>query len=109
MDITRIGPAHATSCATCPLFPTSQERGRQRRLHLMGLLLCDGACPPHNRLFALLEMPSSRVANVLDPLLHMDDGILRHTAAVISYGTRLDHFHLLKHMRPQASDPIRPD
>src|SRR6202049_3655203 len=57
MDITRIDLLIANKqLQNVPLFQQAMERGRQRQLHLMGLL-SDGGVHSHiNHLFALLEM-----------------------------------------------------
>jgi 2,3-bisphosphoglycerate-independent phosphoglycerate mutase len=57
MDITRIDLLIANKqLQNVPLFQQAMERGRQRRLHLMGLL-SDGGVHSHiQHLFALLEM-----------------------------------------------------
>src|ERR1700731_3027244 len=57
MDITRIDLLIAhKQLQNVPLFQQAMERGRQRHLHLMGLL-SDGGVHSHiNHLFALLEM-----------------------------------------------------
>src|ERR1700681_189554 len=57
MDITRIDVLIANKqLQNVPLFQQAMERGRQRQLHLMGLL-SDGGVHSHiNHLFALLEM-----------------------------------------------------
>src|SRR5499433_2235203 len=57
MDITRIDQMIAsTQMNEVPLFKEAMERGRQRRLHFLGLL-SDGGVHSHiNHLFALLEM-----------------------------------------------------
>jgi 2,3-bisphosphoglycerate-independent phosphoglycerate mutase len=57
MDITRIDLLIATrQLQNVPLFHQAMERGRQRQLHLLGLL-SDGGVHSHvNHLFALLEM-----------------------------------------------------
>ena len=67
MDITRIDLLIANKqLQSVPLFQQAMERGRQRRLHLMGLL-SDGGVHSHiNHLFALLEMAKQqKVENVL--------------------------------------------
>src|SRR5712675_854267 len=67
MDITRIDLLIANKqLQNVPLFQQAMERGRQRRLHLMGLL-SDGGVHSHiNHLFALLEMAKQqKVENVL--------------------------------------------
>src|SRR6266852_2081121 len=66
MDITRIDLLIANNqLQNVPLFQQAMERGRQRRLHLMGLL-SDGGVHSHiNHLFALLEMAKQqKVENV---------------------------------------------
>jgi len=66
MDITRIDLLIANKqLQSVPLFQQAMERGRQRRLHLMGLL-SDGGVHSHiNHLFALLEMAKQqKVENV---------------------------------------------
>jgi 2,3-bisphosphoglycerate-independent phosphoglycerate mutase len=66
MDITRIDVLIASKqLQNVPLFQQAMERGRQRRLHLMGLL-SDGGVHSHiNHLFALLEMAKQqKVENV---------------------------------------------
>ena len=66
MDITRIDVLIANKqLQDVPLFQQAMERGRQRRLHLMGLL-SDGGVHSHIRhLFALLEMAKQqKVENV---------------------------------------------
>src|SRR5712675_2395544 len=66
MDITRIDLLIANKqLQNVPLFQQAMERGRQRRLHLMGLL-SDGGVHSHiNHLFALLEMAKQqKVENV---------------------------------------------
>src|ERR1700704_182283 len=57
MDMTRIDLLIANKqLQSVPLFQQAMERGRQRQLHLMGLL-SDGGVHSHiNHLFALLEM-----------------------------------------------------
>src|SRR6202158_962960 len=57
MDITRINLLIANKqLQNVPLFQQAMERGRQRQLHLLGLL-SDGGVHSHiKRLFALLEM-----------------------------------------------------
>jgi 2,3-bisphosphoglycerate-independent phosphoglycerate mutase len=57
MDMTRIDVLIATKqLQNVPLFKQAMERGRQRQLHLMGLL-SDGGVHSHiQHLFALLEM-----------------------------------------------------
>ena len=57
MDMTRIDVLVATNqLQNVPLFQQAMERGRQRQLHLLGLL-SDGGVHSHiNHLFALLEM-----------------------------------------------------
>jgi 2,3-bisphosphoglycerate-independent phosphoglycerate mutase len=57
MDITRIDVLVANKqLQNVPLFQQAMERGRQRQLHLLGLL-SDGGVHSHiNHLFALLEM-----------------------------------------------------
>jgi 2,3-bisphosphoglycerate-independent phosphoglycerate mutase len=57
MDITRIDVLIANQkLQSVPLFQQAMERGRQRQLHLLGLL-SDGGVHSHiNHLFALLEM-----------------------------------------------------
>ena len=57
MDITRIDLLIANSqLQNVPLFQQAMKRGRQRQLHLLGLL-SDGGVHSHiNHLFALLEM-----------------------------------------------------
>jgi 2,3-bisphosphoglycerate-independent phosphoglycerate mutase len=57
MDITRIDLLIANKqLQNVPLFQQAMERGRQRQLHLLGLL-SDGGVHSHiNHLFALLEM-----------------------------------------------------
>jgi 2,3-bisphosphoglycerate-independent phosphoglycerate mutase len=57
MDITRIDLLIASKqLGNVPLFQQAMERGRQRQLHLIGLL-SDGGVHSHTRhLFALLEM-----------------------------------------------------
>src|SRR5579864_3219817 len=57
MDITRIDLLIANEqLQNVPLFQQAMERGRQRQLHLLGLL-SDGGVHSHiNHLFALLEM-----------------------------------------------------
>ena len=57
MDITRIDLLIATKqLQSVPLFQQAMERGRQRQLHLLGLL-SDGGVHSHiQHLFALLEM-----------------------------------------------------
>src|SRR5947209_5502712 len=57
MDITRIDLLIANKqIHSVPLFQQAMQRGRQHRLHLMGLL-SDGGVHSHiNHLFALLEM-----------------------------------------------------
>jgi 2,3-bisphosphoglycerate-independent phosphoglycerate mutase len=57
MDITRIDLLIANNqLQNVPLFQQAMERGRQRHLHLLGLL-SDGGVHSHiNHLFALLEM-----------------------------------------------------
>ena len=57
MDITRIDLLiHSKQFFEVPLFLQAMERGRQRQLHLLGLL-SDGGVHSHiNHLFALLEM-----------------------------------------------------
>src|SRR5712672_1387867 len=67
MDITRIDLLIANKqLQNVPLFQQAMERGRQRRLHLMGLL-SDGGVHSHiNHLFALLEKAKQqKVENVL--------------------------------------------
>src|SRR3977135_399841 len=67
MDITRIDLLIANKqLQNVPLFQQAMERGRQRQLHLMGLL-SDGGVHSHiNHLFALLEMAKQqKVENVL--------------------------------------------
>src|ERR1700726_3106243 len=66
MDITRIDVLIANKqLQNVPLFQQAMERGRQRQLHLMGLL-SDGGVHSHiNHLFALLEMAKQhQVENV---------------------------------------------
>jgi 2,3-bisphosphoglycerate-independent phosphoglycerate mutase len=66
MDITRIDLLIANKqLQNVPLFQQAMERGRERRLHLMGLL-SDGGVHSHiNHLFALLEMAKrQKVENV---------------------------------------------
>src|SRR5579864_6650917 len=66
MDITRIDLLIANKqLQNVPLFQQAMERGRERRLHLMGLL-SDGGVHSHiNHLFALLEMArQQKVENV---------------------------------------------
>src|ERR1700693_4814823 len=66
MDITRIDLLIANKqLQNVPLFQQAMERGRQRRLHLMGLL-SDGGVHSHiQHLFALLEMAKQqKVENV---------------------------------------------
>src|SRR5579859_3197031 len=66
MDITRIDVLIANKqLQNVPLFQQAMERGRQRRLHLLGLL-SDGGVHSHiNHLFALLEMAKrQKVENV---------------------------------------------
>jgi len=66
MDITRIDLLIANKqLQNVPLFRQAMERGRQRHLHLMGLL-SDGGVHSHiNHLFALLEMAKQqKVENV---------------------------------------------
>src|SRR5579859_1816877 len=66
MDITRIDVLIANKqLQSVSLFQQAMERGRQRRLHLMGLL-SDGGVHSHiNHLFALLEMAKrQKVENV---------------------------------------------
>src|SRR6266852_9162589 len=66
MDITRIDLLIANNqLQNVPLFQQAMECGRQRRLHLMGLL-SDGGVHSHiNQLFALLEMAKQqKVENV---------------------------------------------
>ncbi len=66
MDITRIDLLIANKqLQSVPLFQQAMERGRQRHLHLMGLL-SDGGVHSHiNHLFALLEMAKQqKVENV---------------------------------------------
>jgi 2,3-bisphosphoglycerate-independent phosphoglycerate mutase len=66
MDITRIDLLIANKqLQNVPLFQQAMERGRQRQVHLMGLL-SDGGVHSHiNHLFALLEMAKhQRVENV---------------------------------------------
>src|SRR5438309_11081347 len=66
MDITRIDLLVASKqLQNVPLFQQAMERGRQRHLHLMGLL-SDGGVHSHiNHLFALLEMAKQqKVENV---------------------------------------------
>jgi len=67
MDITRIDQMIAsTQINEVPLFKEAMERGRQRRLHFLGLL-SDGGVHSHiNHLFALLEMArQNKVERVL--------------------------------------------
>src|SRR5579859_1609730 len=66
MDITRIDLLIANKqLQNVPLFQQAMERGRERRLHLLGLL-SDGGVHSHiNHLFALLEMAKrQKVENV---------------------------------------------
>src|SRR6266849_5080531 len=66
MDITRIDLLITNKqFQNVPLFQQAMERGRQRQLHLMGLL-SDGGVHSHiNHLFALLEMAKQqKVENV---------------------------------------------
>src|SRR5258707_10589240 len=66
MDITRIDLLIASKqLQSVPLFQQAMDRGRQRHLHLMGLL-SDGGVHSHiNHLFALLEMAKQqKVENV---------------------------------------------
>src|SRR3989454_10376701 len=66
MDITRIDLLIANKqLQNVPLFQQAMERGRQRQLHLMGLL-SDGGVHSHiQHLFALLEMAKQqKVENV---------------------------------------------
>src|SRR3984893_4882801 len=66
MDISRIDLLIANrQLQNVPLFQQAMERGRQRHLHLMGLL-SDGGVHSHiNHLFALLEMAKQqKVENV---------------------------------------------
>src|SRR5579864_5470508 len=66
MDITRIDVLIANKqLQNVPLFQQAMERGRQKRLHLMGLL-SDGGVHSHiQHLFALLEMAKQqKVENV---------------------------------------------
>src|SRR3984893_464858 len=66
MDITRIDVLIANKqLQSVPLFQQAMERGRQRQLHLMGLL-SDGGVHSHiQHLFALLEMAKQqKVENV---------------------------------------------
>src|SRR5438309_3916016 len=66
MDITRIDLLVASKqLQNVPLFQQAMERGRQRHLHLMGLL-SDGGVHSHiQHLFALLEMAKQqKVENV---------------------------------------------
>ena len=66
MDITRIDVLIANKqLQNVPLFQQAMERGRQRRLHLMGLLSDGGVHSHMNHLFALLEMAKQqKVENV---------------------------------------------
>src|SRR5689334_23706480 len=66
MDITRIDLLIANKqLQNVPLFQQAMERGRQRQLHLLGLL-SDGGVHSHiNHLFSLLEMAKQqKVENV---------------------------------------------
>src|SRR5277367_3217737 len=66
MDMTRIDLLVASKqIQNVPLFKQAMERGRQRQLHLMGLV-SDGGVHSHiNHLFALLEMAAQeKVENV---------------------------------------------
>jgi 2,3-bisphosphoglycerate-independent phosphoglycerate mutase len=57
MDITRIDLLIANKqLQNVPLFQQAMERGRQRRLHFLGLLSDGGVHSHTNHLFALLEM-----------------------------------------------------
>jgi 2,3-bisphosphoglycerate-independent phosphoglycerate mutase len=57
MDITRIDVLVASKqLQNVPLFQQAMERGRQRQLHLLGLLSDGGVHSHMNHLFALLEM-----------------------------------------------------
>jgi 2,3-bisphosphoglycerate-independent phosphoglycerate mutase len=69
MDITRIDLLIGNKqLQNVPLFQQAMERGRQRRLHLMGLL-SDGGVHSHiNHLFALLEMAKQQ--RVEDVFVH---------------------------------------
>jgi 2,3-bisphosphoglycerate-independent phosphoglycerate mutase len=69
MDITRIDLLIGNKqLQHVPLFQQAMERGRQRRLHLMGLL-SDGGVHSHiNHLFALLEMAKQQ--RVEDVFVH---------------------------------------
>ena len=69
MDITRIDLLIANNqLKDVPLFRQAMERGRQRQLHLMGLL-SDGGVHSHiHHLFALLEM--ARQQNVERVFIH---------------------------------------
>src|SRR5258708_660469 len=66
MDITRIDLLVANKqLQSVPLFQQAMERGRQRHLHLMGLLSDGGVHSHTNHLFALLEMAKQqKVENV---------------------------------------------
>src|SRR5258705_6205311 len=66
MDITRIDLLIANKqLQDVPLFQQAMERGRQRHLHLMGLLSDGGVHSHTNHLFALLEMAKQqKVENV---------------------------------------------
>src|SRR5579863_1012289 len=69
MDITRIDQLIASQqLQSVPLFQQAMQRGRQRQLHLMGLL-SDGGVHSHiQHLFALLEMAKQQ--KVEDVFVH---------------------------------------
>src|ERR1700758_5510312 len=69
MDITRIDLLIANKqLQSVPLFQQAMQRGRQHRLHLMGLL-SDGGVHSHiNHLFALLDM--AKQYQVKDVFIH---------------------------------------
>ncbi len=69
MDITRIDLLIANNqLQNVPLFQQAMERGRQRQLHLLGLLSDGGVHSHMNHLFALLEMAKQQ--NVEKVLVH---------------------------------------
>src|SRR5260221_8386319 len=75
MDITRIDLLIANKqLQSVPLFQQAMERGRQRRLHLVGLL-SDGGVHSHiNHLFALLEMAKQQKVESVFIHCFMDGG-----------------------------------
>jgi len=82
MDMTRIDLLVAQKAmGNVPLFKQAMERGRQRALHLLGLI-SDGGVHSHlNHLFALLEVAAQERVQMFSSIASWTDVTLRRTTA----------------------------